>query len=160
MGACHGHDLKCLYCWLHETMRIAGKKLNPNEWILHGTCRGTPMQTYYDCGLHTVLFGLCVAKRYFLKILTRKQIAAAQCFLLLRILDLEPKNAKPLYHGPVGRKYKKWVLYPFHHDGEGLPYDCPKGAKDATDSQSPNKSDDSLVHLKTPPKMSDCQDKD
>ena len=73
----YGRDLKALYRWLHKTMRIAGKKLNPNEWILYGTRRGTPVQTYYDCGLYTVLIGLCVAKRYYVKILTRERIAAA-----------------------------------------------------------------------------------
>jgi hypothetical protein len=102
-------------------MRIAGKKLDPAECCLYGTCPDTPRQTYSDCGLYTVLFGLCVAKRYFLKIINRERITAACCLLLLKLIDLDPKKAKPLFHGPVGRKHKSWVLHPFHYVDEGLP---------------------------------------
>jgi hypothetical protein len=70
MGGCRGTNLKRLHCWSHETMRIEGKRLDLNEWHLYDTCQDTPMQTYHNCGLYTVLFGLCVAKRYFLKIIT------------------------------------------------------------------------------------------
>jgi hypothetical protein len=117
-GRNHPSNLKAFYCWFHETMRIAGKKLDPAECCLYGTCPDTPRQTYSDCGLYTVLFGLCVAKRYFLKIINRERITAACCLLLLKLIDLDPKKAKPLFHGPVGRKHKSWVLHPFHYVGE------------------------------------------
>jgi hypothetical protein len=117
-GGNHPSDLKALYCWFHETMRIAGKKLDPAGWCLYGTRPGTPQQTYSDCGLYTVLYGLCVAKRYFLKIINRERITAARCLLLLKLIDLAPKKAKPLLHGPVGRKHKSWVLHPFQYVGK------------------------------------------
>ncbi len=157
MGGVYLKDLKSLYRWLHETMRLAGKTLDPNEWILYGTRRCTPRQTYYDCGLYAALFGLCVAKRYFLKIVTKERIAAAQCLLLLRLIDLELENAEPLKHGPVGRKYRDRVLHPFYNGIEFLPFDLPK---QATDLVSPNKSDDSVVNCNTPPTLPGCQVKD
>jgi hypothetical protein len=33
-GGNHGTGLKYLYRWLHETMRIAGTDLDPDEWCL------------------------------------------------------------------------------------------------------------------------------
>jgi Ulp1 family protease len=36
-GGNHPSDLKALYCWFHETMRIADKDLDPAEWCLYGT---------------------------------------------------------------------------------------------------------------------------
>jgi Ulp1 family protease len=122
MGGNHPSDLKALYCWFHETMMIARKKLNPAEWCLYGTRPGTPKQLYADCGLYTVLFRLCVAKRYFLRIINRERITAACCLLLLKLINLDPKKAKPLLHGPIDRKFKSWVLHPFHYLGESLPY--------------------------------------
>jgi hypothetical protein len=55
-------ELKDLYRWLHATMSLEGKELNAKEWRLYPTRReDTPLQTYSDCGLYTVLFGICVA---------------------------------------------------------------------------------------------------
>jgi hypothetical protein len=52
MSGNHPSNLKALYRWLHKTMKIAGKKLDPNEWCLYGTRPGTPRQLYADCGLY------------------------------------------------------------------------------------------------------------
>ena len=35
-----------LYQWLHETMRLAGKTLDPTEWCLYVTRAGTPCLLY------------------------------------------------------------------------------------------------------------------
>jgi hypothetical protein len=88
MGGNHPSDLKALYRCFHEKMRIAGKKIDPAKWCLYGTHPGTPQQVYADCGLYTVLFGLCVAKRYFLRIINRERITAARCLLLLKLINL------------------------------------------------------------------------
>ena len=100
-------ELQDLYRWLHATMSLEGKELNAKEWRLYPTRReDTPMQTYSDCGLYTVLFGICVAQRCSLQTITRERIRAARCLLLLHLIDLQPEKAKPLMHGPVGRKYR------------------------------------------------------
>jgi hypothetical protein len=159
-------DLKALYCWFHKTMRVAGKKLDPAEWCLYGTRPDTPHQTYSDCGFYTVLFGWCVAKRYFLKIINREHITEARCLLLLKLINLDPKKAKPLLHGPVGTKHNSWVLHPFHYVGEGLPYsDVPfslilKNAMKNSD-QAPllDGYNGFGSHHNTPPKLLGFEDK-
>jgi hypothetical protein len=162
LGSNRVSDLKNLYRWLHETMRIEGKQLNPKEWCLYGTRRETPMQRWYNCGLYTFLFGLCFAKRYSLEIITWERIAAARCLLLLKLIDLEPKNAEPLLQGPVGTKYKQWVRHPFHYAGEALPnpdvfpddaaykeyFNDPRTSPTRPDSVD----EDPVVDLMTPPK--------
>jgi hypothetical protein len=165
MGGSHPSDLKALYCWFQEMTRIAGKKLGPAKWCLYGTCPGTPQQIHSDCGLYTVLFRLCVAKRYFLRIVNRERITAARCLLLLKIIGLEPKNAKPLLHGPVGRKHKSWILHPFHYVGESLPYsDVPfstflKNAMKNSDKPPPDGSNGSGSDHNNPPKLLCSEDK-
>ena len=122
MGGAYEKELQGLYRWLHETMLIQGKHLNASEWRLYPTRSGTPTQTYADCGLYTVLFAMCVAKRYSLQIITRERIKAARCLLLLELINLQPEKAEPLTHGPVGTSYMSWVKHPFHYDRESLPY--------------------------------------
>ena len=96
--------LKDLYQWLHETMRLAGKTLDPTEWCLSVTRVDSPWQgNGWDCGLFTILMGLCVAKRLPYNILTRQRATSARVLLLLHLADLEPARAFSLRHGPVGK---------------------------------------------------------
>jgi hypothetical protein len=77
-------------------MEIAGKPMNPKEWRLYTTRRDTPRQREDDCGLYAVLFGMCVAMRLPLTLLSRGRIRAARFFLLLHLIDLQPERAEPL----------------------------------------------------------------
>ena len=160
-------ELRDLYRWLHTTMSLEGKELNAKEWRLYPTRReDTPMQTNSDCGLYTVLFGICVTQRCSLQTITRERIRAARCLLLLHLIDLQPEKAKPLMHGPVGRQYRDWHLHPFHYAGEDLPYqlgnsrafDDEDAGVDPTTPLPPHDSDasasnESVVDLMTPPNL-------
>lgn len=168
-GSCD-NDLRNLYWWLHKTMRLQGKQLNPDEWPLYPTHPDTPRHTYYDCGLYTVLFCLCVAKRSSLKIVTKERIAAVHCLLLLKLINIESNLAKPLNHGPVGRAYMRLVLYPFHCDGKALQYKDPmappfssylqKAMDDKNLLPAPSNMNDSDVNLNTPSKPSEDGNKE
>jgi hypothetical protein len=106
-----------------------------------------------------------MAPVYFLKIINRERITAARCLLLLKLIGLDPKNAKPLLHGPVGRKHKSWVLHPFHYAGEGLPYsDVPfslilKNAMKNSDQAPLDGYNGSGSDHNTPPKLLGSEDK-
>ena len=143
MGCRGGDHLKNLYRWLHQTMEIAGKLMNPKEWRLYTTRRDTPRQSDHDCGLYAVLFGMCVAMRLPLSLITRGRIRAARVFLLLHLIDLQPERAKPLGEGDEFKpKYDK--------EGKRPSLDTPS----SPDRPSRELADDSggpVVDLLTPP---------
>ncbi len=93
--ACAEH-LKNLYRWLHKTMEIEGKPMNPAEWCLYGTRADSPRQREHDCGIYAVLFGLCVSMRLPVSLLSRQRIAASRVILLCHLVDIQPDKAEPL----------------------------------------------------------------
>jgi uncharacterized membrane protein YgcG len=150
---------------LPTTMRIAGKKLDLAEWCLYGTHSDTSLQTYSDCGLYTVFLDCALPSDIFLKIINRERITAARCLLLLKLIYLDPKKAKPLLHRPVGREHKSWVLHPFHYVGKGLSYsDVPfslilKNAMKNSDQATLDGYNGSGFDHNTPPKLLGSEDK-
>jgi hypothetical protein len=99
-------------------MMTAGKHMNANKWHL---CN-SPGQQNDGCGLNTILFSLCLAKRLPSKIIIREWIAADRYLLLLHPIDVEPDRVFPLPNDPVGLKHFKIASFPFHWDGQGVTF--------------------------------------
>jgi hypothetical protein len=162
MGHGGAEHIKNLYRWLHATMTIAGKSMNPAEWRLYSTRSDTPRQSDQDCGLYAVMFGMCAAKRLPLSVITKQRIKAARVLLLLHLIDLQPERARPL--GEKGQ-YKPKRPNPSLNE-ECLSPDTPSKEMDGgkgglvLDLMTPSpkmeatthQSDDSVLDLITPTK--------
>jgi Ulp1 family protease len=58
-------------------MEIKGKPMNRAEGRLYTTRQDTPPQSDQDCGLYAVMFGMCVAMRLPLSLVTKNMIKAS-----------------------------------------------------------------------------------